>query len=203
MLQERIAAERRQQLIAEIFDRSGVPKDFREYTLDSYPDDGSTDAIRRVRDYVNNQTGSIYLWGPVGRGKTGVASALMNAIIEREASDALFTTALDLWDEIRATYGRERDGENDGEYPAKQLLDLAKQVSLLVIDDLGAERGTEWEQERLFAIVNARRNEQLRTIFTSNLGLYEVAEKLGERTARRIAHMCTGHIIEFTGPNLL
>jgi DNA replication protein DnaC len=73
-------------------------------------------------------------------------------------------------------------------------------VPLCVLDDIGAERVTDWVRERLFVIVNARHDADLPTIFTSNLAPPALDDHLGERTMWRIIEMC--EVVHLDGPNL-
>ena len=57
---------------------------------------------------------------------------------------------------------------------------------LLFIDDIGAEKMTEWVAETFYLILNYRYNEMLPTIFTSNLSPSELAERIGDRIVSRI-----------------
>lgn len=61
---------------------------------------------------------------------------------------------------------------------------------ILILDDVGAEKLTDWVAETFYLIVNKRYNEMLPTIFSSNLAVGELAEMLGDRTASRIVEMC-------------
>ena len=76
-------------------------------------------------------------------------------------------------------------------------------ADVLILDDLGAERLTEWAAERLYMLIGQRHDEERTTVFTSNLSLEDVAAKLGERTTWRILEMCgADNIVEVKGPNL-
>jgi DNA replication protein DnaC len=76
-------------------------------------------------------------------------------------------------------------------------------VALLVLDDLGAERNTDWATERLFALLNERHDYRRRTIVTSNPPPSELANHIGGRTMWRIAELASGYIVSLDGcPNL-
>ena len=68
---------------------------------------------------------------------------------------------------------------------------------LLILDDLGAEKTTDWALQSLYIIINKRLSEELQTIITSNLSLDELRDKIGDRIASRIAGMCK--IVKLTG----
>jgi DNA replication protein DnaC len=80
-------------------------------------------------------------------------------------------------------------------------------ADLLVLDDLGAEKTSEWVQETLGLVVNTRYNERRPTIFTTNLrnsgdrdDLLSMTVQLGERTRSRLLEMC--HDVEMDGPDV-
>lgn len=119
--------------------------------------------------------------GPVGSGKTFLAAAIANALMEKD-KQVLFLVVPDLLDELRATYKSE---ENE-----LDLLDTAREIPILILDDLGAHNYTEWSRNRLYSIINYRLNEELPTVITSNLSLEEMEEHLGARTTSRLIQSC-------------
>ena len=70
------------------------------------------------------------------------------------------------------------------------LFEMARTVDLLILDDIGAEKPSEWVQETLFILVNYRYEQMLPTIFTSNCGLDELEERIGKRIVSRMVEMC-------------
>ncbi len=150
----------------------------------------------RVDQYLedweeNREAGrGLYFCGDVGSGKTHLAVAVMNELITRKRVPSLFVTVPELLDNLRGSY-------NDPGRNLDEWMDAVKNADVLVLDDLGSERVTEWVRERIFVIVNHRYREALPTIFTSNIGPEELPTQLGERTASRIISMCEG--VELTG----
>jgi DNA replication protein DnaC len=67
----------------------------------------------------------------------------------------------------------------------------------LILDDLGVEKTTEWSLQTLYTIIDRRYREEKQTLITSNLTLDEIAEKVGDRIASRIAGMCK--VVEIKG----
>lgn len=140
---------------------------------------------------------SLYIWGPYGTGKTVLACLLACQCIDQNLTRVAFVTVPALLDEIRGTFN------SDGVSRRREEADLTETVrtqGLLILDDLGAERPTEWVQERLFNIINHRYDQLLPTIFTSNLGIEELSGRLGERIAWRIVEMTRR--IKLAGVNL-
>jgi len=104
----------------------------------------------------------MFLGGPPGVGKTHLAVAVLRYVVRERGAVGLFYDTRDLLRVIRSTY----DPVN-----RTQEMDVLRPVmtaDLLVLDDLGAEKTSEWVEETLNLIVNARYSEKRATIFTSN-----------------------------------
>lgn len=141
-------------------------------------------AQKFIRDVQEDpQTDGLVFMGPVGSGKTLLAGAIANALLEN-GKEVLFVVVPDLLDQIRATYDR------GNEYTEQDLMDSAREVGVLVLDDLGAHNYTEWVRNKLYSIINYRLNHMLPTVITTNLDLAQLEEYLGERTTSRIVQMC-------------
>lgn len=121
----------------------------------------------------------LYLYGLAGSGKTHLAAAIGNHLLLR--ARPRFVTSPELLLQIKKTYGNQN---GDDEY-----IDRLSYAKLLIIDDLGSEKPTEWVQETLFVIIDRRYTHYLPTIFTSNFSLDQLKERLGYRLASRIAEM--------------
>jgi DNA replication protein DnaC len=150
------------------------------------------------------------LWGEPGTGKTGLAIATMREVVARHGADAWFTTVPDLLDEIRATYDQPRKrqvmhakDDIEEQVTTRQLQDAVRDVTLLVLDDLGVEKPSDWVIEELYKLLNHRHNDNKRTIFTSNLNPSKLEARIGNRIVWRLVKMCgrdgVRHVV---GPNL-
>ncbi len=135
----------------------------------------------------------LYIYGSRGSGKTMLA-----AIIAREKAKAgqavLFESVPDLLMDIRESFRTDKTAE---------IVETARTVPCLVLDDMGAERMSEWVGEELFTLINYRYNNKLQTIITSNCTISELQEKMvtvsrdgavdnlqGQRIGSRIFGMC-------------
>ncbi len=148
-------------------------------------------ALQAARDFVaeyvaRGEAPGLMFMGPVGSGKTFLACAVANALTEQD-KQILFLVVPDLLDELRATFGKKYPENTE-----QDLLDAARSVPVLILDDLGAHNYTEWTRNRIFSIINYRMNHSLPTVITTNLDINELDSYLGERTTSRLLQMCRG-----------
>ena len=119
----------------------------------------------------------LYLWSETqGSGKTTLAAGIGNALIRHCKRQVRYIGSIELLNAIRSSF-RSRD-----EQP--KLLDEASEFKVLILDDLGAERPTDWVQEQFYELMNARMTRKLVTIITSNNGPDDLS--LDARTRSRI-----------------
>ena len=97
--------------------------------------------------------------GGYGSGKTHLAAAVSKALTDRGIA-VMFGTSVEHFERIR------EDFDNTG---INRHLAKMKSIPILVIDDLGKEKKTDWTKQTLFDVVNYRYEHQLPTIFTTNL----------------------------------
>ncbi len=128
--------------------------------------------------------------GDAGVGKTHLAVALMKETIRRKGARAVFYETRELLKLLRDTYNSSVDATE------LEVLKPVLEAELLVLDDLGAEKKSEWVDETLGLVVNTRYSERRVTVFTTNLVDSENTEpssfafQLGLRTRSRLLEMC-------------
>jgi DNA replication protein DnaC len=137
----------------------------------------------RVDDHVAAGHG-LWFMGPPGTGKTTLAMLVSKAALAAGHSVAIYSLP-QLLNEIRRSY-------DDGGSHTTLLRRLAA-VDLLHIDDVGAERSTEWVLEQLYSIVNARYEDERSMVITTNIeNPDELAGQITARTVSRLSEMCDG-----------
>ena len=171
---------------------SVIPAKYRGVSFDRPPVTRIDDfVVKRVRDYCavlgeNLDSGrGMWFFGNSGTGKTTLAMLISRTALEAGRSVAIYSLPK-LLSRIRQTYDAEI-----GEQSYSQFFERLANVDLLHIDDLGAEKKTEWVLEQLYAIVNARYEEERSVVITTNLERDALAAQITERTVSRLEEMCT------------
>lgn len=147
-------------------------------------------SVGAVVGYVEELSANIAagrgLWieGGVGTGKTTLAMLVSKTAIEQGHSVAIYSLPR-LLARIRRTY----DG-GAGELSYLEFFRRLTSVDLLHLDDLGAEKRSDWVLEQLYAIVDERYATNRSIVVTTNLKLGELEEQIGERTVSRLVEMC-------------
>lgn len=129
--------------------------------------------------------------GPCGTGKTHIATAMVIAFMCRERRRFYWVKSGEMIDSIRKATLCE-----GGDYYEMEKYHSFKRSGILVIDDLGSERHTEFSEEKIYSIIDKRYTSELPLFITSNLSLNEISQRYGDRIASR---MCAGEVFIFEG----
>jgi DNA replication protein DnaC len=167
-----------------------IPRKYRGVSFDRPPvTEIAAPVTAAVRRYVNRidenlDTGrGLWLCGSVGTGKTTLAMLTSRYALEAGRSVAIYSLPR-LLAQIRTTF------DDDPSNSYVDLLDRLTAVDLLHIDDVGAEKTSPWVLEQLYAIVNARYEDERSIVITTNLERDALAEQINERTVSRLEEMC-------------
>lgn len=128
-----------------------------------------------IAEWAMNPAGrNLIICGPIGTGKTHAAMAAVRPHVE-SGVDVRFWPTVELLDQLRP-------GGDDG------VLEAAMACTVLVLDDLGVERATDWTLERMYAIVNRRWMDAKSIVVTTNSkSSTDLADQVGERMSSRLA----------------
>jgi len=158
---------RRDQLGQQRLAAANIPKRYQHCTIANFTSyneslDKAAAQARAIADLFPAVTKGLFLEGQPGVGKTHLAVAVLKQVIQTTGARGVFYDTRDLLRLIRSTYDPSiRTTELD-------VLRPVMQADLLVLDDLGAEKTSEWVEETMNLIVNTRYNERRPTIFTTN-----------------------------------
>jgi DNA replication protein DnaC len=171
-------AKQKARMIREQFFIAGFDKMW-DWSLETYPADDPVGATAKATaiDWMergdSNPNGDawLFIYGPVGSGKSGLAWAIAKANVEKWLYDETrFVNVRQLLGRMRRSFGTDE--------PYDPMDELTK-VWLLVLDDLGAERITDWTREWLATLIEDRYTQEHATIVTSNYSPSQLARRLG------------------------
>ncbi len=166
-----------------------IPRRYRDVAFERPPaneiDPAIVAATRRYAHTIDAQLDAgrgLWFMGPPGTGKTTLAMLVSKAASDAGRSVAIYSLPR-LLNEIRDTHRSDRSHID--------LLDRLTQVDLLHVDDVGAERSTDWVLEELYSIVNARYEDKRSMVITTNiLDREALCEQISARTVSRLTEMC-------------
>jgi DNA replication protein DnaC len=180
-----------------------LPARYRSVSLDAPPvsdmarDPRSRAAVDRVRGFLDDLDANLaagrglWLMGDVGTGKTTLAMLVSRTAIEAGHSVAIYSLPR-LLARIRRTY--DAATREDSYLPFFERL---TSVDLLHIDDLGAEKSSDWVLEQLYSIVDERYQAERAMIVTTNLGADQLEEQIGPRIVSRLTEVCGDPLLMF------
>jgi len=148
--------------------------------------------------FAGRPRGWLVIYGPKGNGKSHLAAAISNQLVEQARTPTLFLTAPDLLHALRAEVrqslagGGYGHGRGDGADASSKLLDIVREAPVLVLDDLGAERWTAWAEEQVFLLFDYRYRLELPTVVLTNEELESfpgrIYSRLGDRLLSRVVY---------------
>lgn len=152
-----------------LFKFSGTPKKFDGMGLDTFTrTKGNENAVKAAEWLMEQDKHGAFFYGTCGVGKTRLAATVANQKM-RKGKKVLFAYFPDLLEDIKASFEKHNTSE---------VLEKVRTVPFLVLDDLGAERMSEWVGSQLVNLLNYRADNDLQTVFTSNYDLDEISRRL-------------------------
>lgn len=168
---------------------------FREATFASFRVDKDNSRNLRICkrftdafDEMVEKNQGLLMWGDVGTGKTHMAACIANALLGR-GIPVVMTSLVKLLEVIQSGEDRESD-----------IIARMNSAKLVIFDDLGAERNTDYALEKVYNIIDSRYRRKLPMIVTTNLTIEEMKEETDRRYTRiydRVFEVC--YPMQFTG----
>ena len=185
--QEQRMKEEEQLLYVRRLKAAGIQeRHLQDWTFASATDTPSVQMAKRYTENwkkVKAENLGLLLWGDVGTGKSFLAACIANALLEKGVP-VLMTNFSKILNQMGAMYSDER----------YRYIASFNRFSLLIIDDLGIERNTEYALEQVYAVIDERYKTGLPLIITTNLTISQLRNPEDVAHARiysRILEMCT------------
>jgi len=168
---------------------SGIPPKYVNCTFENYQTNtpARKDILLKVQNWVRNgfpRREGLFMTGNNGSGKTHLSVAAMREIMLEGNANCKFVKIPDLLLQIRECIN------SDFPDAERTIIDKYLNYKLLVLDDLGVEKITDWSLQTLYLIIDGREAYMQPTIITSNLTLQGIENKISSRIASRITGMC-------------
>ena len=145
-------------------------------------------AFEAARAYAEQPEGALVFVGGNGAGKTHLAAAVANRLMER-GEPVFFTFVPDLLDHLRSAFSP------DSPLPYDELFEQVKEIPALVLDDLGAHGASPWAEEKLYQVLNHRILSRLPTVVTCGAQV----ERLDGRIQSRLLDPRAARILDLGG----
>ncbi|MEJ5173498.1 MAG: ATP-binding protein [Hydrogenothermaceae bacterium] len=180
-----------------------IPRRYSHASLDNFKamkNYGHHILIERLKEYIYSdeyQEGKgFFFYGKHGVGKTHLAVSILRELYIKQRITGLFYDTKMLLYDLKATF--------DGSSSTRELLDSVISAKILILDDLGTERLSDWAKDILHYVIVKRYNDKLPIIITTNFDLERdnnieltIRERFGEGIVSRIKEMC--YIINVEG----
>jgi len=162
---------------------NAVPPRFRDQTFDTYqtPSSKHKAILRSVLDWCDNVTldgPGMFLTGPVGTAKTHLAISAAAYLIGEHGWATRYLPVQEYLEKRRDSFGT-----NASSVSPRRLVESYKVV---ILDDIGADRPTDWVRDQTLSLIDAAYNARVLLIVTSNLDYSELTDPLGERAVSRL-----------------
>lgn len=165
-------------IIDKIYIESYMKRRYADFNFENYIESSlNKGIIDKLMKYVKsnvegNKVDGLIISGDIGQGKTHLACAIANKLIE-DGQVVLIGRVSFLMNFIKDTF-------TDKGIKDKEIIDLYSTIDMLIIDDLGTEKVTKWELEQLYKIVQNRYENKLPIVVTTRFNKNDLKERLGE-----------------------
>lgn len=190
------------EIINKVYKKSYIEEKFQNMNFQNFDiHSGNEIAIKVAKDYANKcvtkiQSNGLIITGKSGIGKTHLAASIANKLIENEQI-VLMGRLTTLLDAIKETFGDSTKSESE-------LIELYSNVDMMIIDDLGTEKISNWALEKIYTIIENRNENGLPIIITTRFdkcGLIErfsqsQDEQLADAVISKLYQMCYGVMLK-------
>jgi DNA replication protein DnaC len=177
--------------INRLYKDSRIDKKYQWKLLNDFRTDTSSaaktvwSAAREIVFGFPNISKGLFLWGNPGTGKTLISAIILTELIRHYGiSGKMIKISRGFFQQIKSTFNE--NSENYGK--SADIEHALANTDILVVDDFGVQRDTEWERETLYNLVDARYEAEKFTIFTSNYNPTETIKD--QRVLSRLKEMC-------------
>jgi DNA replication protein DnaC len=202
-----------------MLEQAHIPRRYEHCTLEEYVTDfaSSNQSLKsahlQARRFVEGypvETGGrgLLLTGSIGVGKTHLAVGILQALVSRRGATGLFVDYRDLLKQVQHSYNPQVASTE------MQILSPVFEAEVLILDELGASKPTDWVWDTVAHILNTRYNDRLTTIITTNYANFAplstlpvetgrsmredtLGDRIGERMRSRLQEMCV--VVEMQG----
>lgn len=198
-----------------VWSSCGIPRRLEQASFASYEPASpeKEQALNKCQAFADKgldiirQGKGLFLQGPVGTGKSHLIVSVLRSLLENDI--ALFGTppseynfvdepaysgyycsmfsVVDLLGTLRESFGNDRF-----KTAARTMLHRARCDAIVILDDIGAEKPSEFVEEQLYTLIDLRYRMQRSTFFTTNCTLKQLEGQIGSRSVSRIMEMCEG-----------
>ena len=182
--EQRIKEEKRKEKIKNLFGNSGMSQRALKCSLENYqPSFQNAEALKVCNEYIKDfdlisrsERNGLFICGECGVGKSHLAFAVANELI-KQGNSVIAMTMIDLLMKIKSSYGFCIDNASE-----EEILKVYEDCSLLIIDDLGKEKPTEWVLQTIYSIIDRRYNALKPIIVTTNFTAGELIKRFGDNS---------------------
>lgn len=156
-----------------------IPIRFQNASYEDVPEEIKATVTKQIRE-----RNGVYFYGGSGVGKTHMVCALMKNFF-KNGLEVMFLNTSDFLEQLREEFDAHVENyDEDGLF--RRVMNFR---GILIFDDIGSEKVSDWTRERLYLIINKKYEDMIPMIFTSNNDMEILSARVGDRISSRIMGM--------------